>query len=1086
MHKPQLVWNRVTNQSRCPICDHGHGCEVSADGTLCTCRRNDKGSFRELGNGAGWLHRTGAPSTSTSPRPSYPPSTPSTPRPPQADPATCDKVYRALLHLLPLSSEHQADLLSPKRSFSRKQIRRCLFRTLSLKGRAAVVRELLRQFSPETLLSVPGFIEKESSRNPQKKYITLAGSPGLLCPFFDEKGRITGIQIRPDQGGGKYIWLSSKGSEGPGPGGERSLPIHVAQPLTRKDSRIYITEGPIKAAIASIRLKVVVLGVAGVGSFKGVFSILRALKAEEVIVAFDADKHDKSKSQVRDAEKELARALSIAGYKVLVAEWEKKKGKGLDDLLIGGGQPTLCAWTDPNPPKHIELPASAFPDSNVPSTISLEEARQRHRQTFDDLLADPQPGQALFLTSGTGTGKTYSFFSSVKSLYRKGTWPERTGLRRVHSHYQTQTGPMRVLYVVDTKDQIDRLLYEFSWMGQARKTGWLAVQTGRDEYSCTPDFLESARQLGTARQLVATHLCSNCPLKETYCDYWPARERADRARFVMATKASLFTNPRELETFEVIVVDEDLTSCLIEPDVILSSEHLTHWRGRMDRQRAQEPQVFNEEHPHRRLIDALSAVITGKMSKECGRLLPALDRICGGREARIALVQAAAAIPSSEKNQTYEFERPRGNGVPVRMMVDLLRLLIEEEKRPDGADTRLWFTSKGVQLYLVREEALSILQGRTLINLDATPPPIWKHLFPQAEYLNLQVPQGVEIIQITDQLLTRRTLKSPKARQNINAVLEQLTASAANPVIFCHRAFNPDAHPHASPESVFHVSHPQVHWGHYGRDNRAINDAEMMAGDQLILVGHYCHPPDHQRALVQALRNEEQEVTTDAPSERYRVYHHVDEKGKMLAVRRKGDADSWVQEMIDHQVKADIVQGIGRLRASQREGEPPVQVFLLTAQPIESLPIDHLATLGKLGAHSARAKVNQDRSQEAYQRFALAAQELEAEGVTVSVRAIKKKAGGSHSTIRKFLADRSTKEEGGVTGISYKEINKGHNACNTPPVKKNNDPKEGALSLCGIDSYDLNLSPRKERGKFPKKTMLTQEEEAIEICLEPV
>ena len=53
----------------------------------------------------------------------------------------------------------------------------------------------------------------------------------------------------------------------------------------------WITEGPIKADIASLKLGRVVLAVAGVGNWLGVIPIIRELRPERVIISFDMDKN---------------------------------------------------------------------------------------------------------------------------------------------------------------------------------------------------------------------------------------------------------------------------------------------------------------------------------------------------------------------------------------------------------------------------------------------------------------------------------------------------------------------------------------------------------------------------------------------------------------------------------------------------------------------------------------------------------------------------------------------------------------------------------------------------------------------------
>jgi len=104
------------------------------------------------------------------------------------------------------------------------------------------------------VLDVPGFLLREQSRT----YLTMGGPADILIPVRNAEGQIVAHQIRTDRPGdsGKYVWLSSTSRGGPGPGS----PVHVSRPLQATSSgRVWLTEGPLKADIASERLGEVVL-----------------------------------------------------------------------------------------------------------------------------------------------------------------------------------------------------------------------------------------------------------------------------------------------------------------------------------------------------------------------------------------------------------------------------------------------------------------------------------------------------------------------------------------------------------------------------------------------------------------------------------------------------------------------------------------------------------------------------------------------------------------------------------------------------------------------------------------------------------
>lgn len=97
-------------------------------------------------------------------------------------------------------------------------------------------------------------------------------------------------------------------------------------------AELWITEGPIKANIAALKLSRVVLAVAGVGNWPGVIPIVRELRPERVIISFDMDKN--KNTAVRLHLDKLLTCLIRRGIRAFEADWDIQF-KGLDDLLTG-------------------------------------------------------------------------------------------------------------------------------------------------------------------------------------------------------------------------------------------------------------------------------------------------------------------------------------------------------------------------------------------------------------------------------------------------------------------------------------------------------------------------------------------------------------------------------------------------------------------------------------------------------------------------------------------------------------------------------------------------------------------------------
>jgi hypothetical protein len=223
-----------------------------------------------------------------------------------------------LLSELKLSETHRENL--QRRGLTDAEIERLGYRTLSTNGRRELATML--QTKGIKLAGVPGFYLEAG-------YWQLAGPAGIAVPVRDTRGRLVGLQIRCDRTeGGRYRWLSSRGFNA---GCSSGAPVHVAGQVSTGGD-LWITEGPLKADIASLKLGRVVLAVPGVSNWPGVIPILRELKLEKVIVAFDSDK------LTNDAVCHHLRSLITClyqKYRTFEACWDNGY-KGIDDLLTSG------------------------------------------------------------------------------------------------------------------------------------------------------------------------------------------------------------------------------------------------------------------------------------------------------------------------------------------------------------------------------------------------------------------------------------------------------------------------------------------------------------------------------------------------------------------------------------------------------------------------------------------------------------------------------------------------------------------------------------------------------------------------------
>jgi len=305
-------WVRVTKHNPCPICGKPDWCLASLDGKAAICERIE--SDRPVGSkGAGWLHKLDSDTPLLKHRHD------GAPQARKAPPEVLDAAYRALLSELSISTPHRDNL--HRRGLTDEEIDQLGYKTLPVGGRHELVRNLTAK--GVELAGVPGFYHGGG-------YWQLAGPAGMLLPVKSVKSQIAGLQVRCNNAAsGRYKWLSSKNfPEGCSPG----TPVHVAGTVS-VGGEVWITEGPLKADISALKLGRLVLAVAGVSNWLGAIPILRQLKPERVVIAFDMDKT--ANGAVRLHLDSLIAALIRRGIRTFEAGWDVTY-KGIDDLLIGG------------------------------------------------------------------------------------------------------------------------------------------------------------------------------------------------------------------------------------------------------------------------------------------------------------------------------------------------------------------------------------------------------------------------------------------------------------------------------------------------------------------------------------------------------------------------------------------------------------------------------------------------------------------------------------------------------------------------------------------------------------------------------
>jgi hypothetical protein len=297
-------WVTATPERPCPVCGHDSWCRVSPDGAAGACRRDPSGTPRTYADGGEyWLHYLGDPD------PTLRGAGEGMERPQlsEDDVVLRDRVYRALLARLPLSDRHRENLVG--RGLGDDAITAGGYTSLPNTDLDFRMMALRDEFTAPELDRVPGVspVEKGNSRQ-----VRLAQSNGILVPVRNVEDRVVALKVRRDFDDPRYVYLSDGR---PSAGSHVHVPMFAARPAME----VRVTEGELKADVATVLSGVATISVPGVQMWRIALDVLPSLGARRVIVAFDADKA--TNDHVARAEQSLIRGLWEAGYAVEVEEW---------------------------------------------------------------------------------------------------------------------------------------------------------------------------------------------------------------------------------------------------------------------------------------------------------------------------------------------------------------------------------------------------------------------------------------------------------------------------------------------------------------------------------------------------------------------------------------------------------------------------------------------------------------------------------------------------------------------------------------------------------------------------------------------
>ena len=251
-----------------------------------------------------------------------------------------DKVYRYLLNSLTLSKNHFDDLIN--RGLSQEEIEKGMYKTIPIIGLNTLAYDAFYKSSAfidfkTRKYGIPGFYDLRDEPKLVKR------KNGYFIPIRDRQGRISSMQIRYDNlpsdatqeqidSYHKYAWYSSSEKD-TGCSVSGCENIHFAGSWNSIPKQINLTEGILKADVASALSNTQFIGLGGVSNLNGLCFELMQLKdlgAEKINICIDMDY--RNKKEVAAALGNIKETIERAGLTYSLITWPEEY-KGIDDFL---------------------------------------------------------------------------------------------------------------------------------------------------------------------------------------------------------------------------------------------------------------------------------------------------------------------------------------------------------------------------------------------------------------------------------------------------------------------------------------------------------------------------------------------------------------------------------------------------------------------------------------------------------------------------------------------------------------------------------------------------------------------------------
>ncbi len=835
----------------------------------------------------------------------------------------------------------------------------------------------------------------------------MVGKGGVLLPMKNFMGSILGFQVIPkariacENRGGKwdktkYLWLSSKSQGGHGPSlvePYNSLPLGYFKPAMIKDPEtLYLSEGALKSSIIAYRMGWHVLGTAAAGRFcpKQLEETFRQGGFSRVVLIPDAGMLDNA--HIAKAYSATASVVESLGLRLEVLWWgqETKAVGDFDDFILSNAlnervmeRIRIISYDDYYLKHSIEnqeradqgrqmrklfwLPRQKpIRTSNLPD-ISSE--RLGMAQAFEAILANPKAtkGKLNLFQGPTGTGKSTTLANVVKRLHEEGRLKAR------------------VLILVKTKALMAELQ---PILGNIAHFAYGRSESPDEQSYC--QNLEKFSAIAAAR-FNPGRFCQNCHEQLSFfgktCPYKEQAKLSAGAKVVVSTYGAYLMEGSKLEPFQAVIIDEDLTSSGISEAIAINPSRDFEKIRNVVSTKPEMQALYPVQHPLWAFLHEMEQYAAS------GGTMP--DN----------LIQAATSLMNAEwppqaELDSFQFEKPSylEDSGPRRLMVDLLEAIMDGKHRMVARQGRILFERK--------RSSLDVLQGKSVISLDATPltsllEEIWGARNIKT-YGKQNLSPNVHVTQVLGKVFSSWRATESDVQQ-LGQVVSELVNGAENPLIVMPKGLIPGKDDSPS----VHIDHPNMKAAWWGGQTRGSNDFDDC--DTAILVGNFMPPPELTRLKINALRQSPCVAPQDSTLQALQPMNLAGDSWLIPYRLQPCDPDALVQKITQQAMAAEYAQAIGRLRAIHRD--KLINVVILNGYILADFKIDDVLIWSDIKPGAANGpenrkrpnleSINQKRATQAFDRLV----EFLRSNPHLGTNQIAEKTGLSKHTVIKYLAE---------------------------------------------------------------------------------